>query len=367
MGGFGPAVPLLQVDQGTSGAIAGLHGTALGLSSILAGLFNARLVHRYGRYQSAWIGIALFLFGAFFFVTLPLPYQTITSIFVVGVGVTIAIANTVTYLTGHYEEHAPRAVSQNNGITSLFSLIGTVTIGLLASTAVSWRLGLLACIPFAALIYLTMGRAHSPEHIPDSDGRQRGSLPRKFWISWVGLIFTISSEFGLIFWAAALIRERTGTSPSLSTTLVLAFPLGMFLGRWFGTYIKPALGIDARLKAILALQFFGFLIFWSSEIVITSFIALFLVGLGTSMQFTLTTLRLLSFGDGKTDLAMGYVALASGIAIAGSPFILGALADGVGITSAFLLVPVFMVIAFAIVIAIPTRHGQDQDRQVRSN
>ena len=141
----------------------------------------------------------------------------------------------------------------------------------------------------------------------------------------------------------------------------------MFLGRWFGTYIKPALGIDARLKAILALQFLGFLIFWSSEIVITSFIALFLVGLGTSMQFTLTTLRLLSFGDGKTDLAMGYVALASGIAIAGSPFILGALADGVGITSAFLLVPGFMVIAFAIVIAIPTKHGQDQDRQVRSN
>ena len=360
MGGFGPAVPLLQADQGTSGAIAGLHGTALGLSSILAGLFNARLVHRFGRYQSAWIGIALFLFGAFFFVTLPLPYQTISAIFVVGVGVTIAIANTVTYLTGHFEENAPRAVSQNNGITSLFSLIGTVTIGLLASTAVSWRFGLLACFPFAALIYLTMGRAHSPEHIPDVDGRQRGPLPRRFWWSWVGLIFTISTEFAIIFWAAALLRERTGTSPSLSTTLVLAFPLGMFIGRWFGTYVKPSLGIDARLKSILALQFFGFGIFWVSEIVFTSFIALFLVGLGTSMQFTLTTLRLLNFGDGKTDLAMGYVALASGIAIAGSPFVLGALADGVGITSAFLLVPVFMVIAFAIVIAIPIKQTQSK-------
>jgi predicted MFS family arabinose efflux permease len=355
MGGFGPAVPLLQADQGTSGAIAGLHGTALGLASIVAGVLNSRLVHRYGRYQSAWIGIALFLFGAFFFVTMPLPYQTITSIFVLGIGVTIAIANTVTYLTGHYGEHASRAVSQNNGVTSFFSLIGTVTIGLLASTAVSWRLGLLACFPFAALIYLTMGRAHSPEHVPDIEGRQRGSLPARFWLSWVGLTFTISSEFAIIFWAAALLKERVGTSPSLSTTLVLAFPLGMFLGRWFGTYVKPDLGIDERLKAILGLQFIGFVIFWTSEILITSFIALLLIGLGTSMQFTLTTLRLLSFGDGKTDLAMGYVALASGLAIAGSPFVLGALADQIGITSAYLVVPVYIAIALAIVIAIPIK------------
>jgi predicted MFS family arabinose efflux permease len=359
MGGFGPAIPLLQADQGTSGAIAGLHGTALGLSSILAGVFNARLVHRYGRYQSAWIGIALFLFGAFFFVTLPLPYQTITSIFIVGVGVTIAIANTVTYLTGHFEEHAPRAVSQNNGVTSFFSLIGTVTIGILASTAISWRFGLLACFPFAAAIYLTLGRAHSPEHIPDGDGRQRGRLPKRFWYSWIGLVFTISTEFAIVFWAAALLRERTGTSPSLSTTLVLAFPLGMFLGRWFGTYVKPALGIDARLRAILALQFSGFVIFWASEMVFTSFISLLLIGLGTSMQFTLTTLRLLSFGNGKTDLAMGYVALASGIAIAGSPFILGALADQIGIISAYLIVPIFMSIAFAIVLAIPIKQSDE--------
>ncbi len=362
MGGFGPAIPLLQADQGTSGAVAGLHGTALGLASIFAGFLNARLVHRFGRYQSAWIGIALFLLGALFFITFPLPYQTIAAIFVAGIGVTTAIANTVTYLTGHYGELAPRAVSQNNGITSLFSLVGTVTIGLIASTAISWRFGLIACFPFAALIYFTMGRSHSPEHIPDLDGHQRGSLPKRFWWSWIGLVFTIGTEFAIIFWAAALLRERTGTSPSLSTTLVLAFALGMFIGRWFGTYVKPTLGIDERLRAFLALQLFGFLIFWESEIIFTSFIALFLVGLGTSMQFTLTTLRLLNFGEGKTDLAMGYVALASGIAIAGSPFILGAFADEVGITSAFLLVPLFIATAFAIVFAVPIKKVEKKAR-----
>ena len=52
MGGFGPAQPLLQSDQGTSGTIAGLHGTSLGLASILAGLLNARVVHKFGRFKT---------------------------------------------------------------------------------------------------------------------------------------------------------------------------------------------------------------------------------------------------------------------------------------------------------------------------
>jgi len=143
MGGFGPAIPLLQADQGTTGAIAGLHGTALGLASLVAGALNSRVVHRFGRYRSAWLGISIFLFGAFFFVTLSTPVQTITSIFFAGIGMSMAIANTITYLAGHYGDQSPQALSQNNGITSLFNIFGTITIGLLAATAVSWRLGLL--------------------------------------------------------------------------------------------------------------------------------------------------------------------------------------------------------------------------------
>ena len=49
LGGFGPAQPLLRADQGTSLTIAGLHGTAMGIAAICAGLSNSRLVHFFGR------------------------------------------------------------------------------------------------------------------------------------------------------------------------------------------------------------------------------------------------------------------------------------------------------------------------------
>ncbi|NCX33464.1 MAG: MFS transporter, partial [Actinobacteria bacterium] len=360
MGGFGPAIPLLQADQGTTGAIAGLHGTALGLASLVAGVLNSRVVHRFGRYRSAWIGISIFLFGAFFFVTLARPAQTISAIFFAGIGMTMAISNTITYLSGHYGEQSPQALSQNNGITSLFNLFGTITIGLLATTAVSWRLGLLACFPFAAILYLTMGRSHSPEHIPDVDGHQRGPLPRLYWFAWIGLLFAISTEFAIIFWSAALIRVRTGIDPALATTLMLAFPLGMFLGRWFGAYVAPTKSVDFRLKLFLILQLVGFLLLWNSNTPILALASLLLSGLGTSMQFILSTARLLRFSAGKDDLGMGVASLAAGLAIAGSPFFLGALADQVGIATAFLVVPFFIAIAFAIVFTVPIKRAPER-------
>jgi predicted MFS family arabinose efflux permease len=355
MGGFGPALPLLQEDQGTSGAIAGLHGTALGVASIIAGYLNAPLVHKYGRYRSIWLGLVIFNLGAMSFIALPQVWQTIPSILFAGIGLSITVNNAMTYLTSHYKDNSARAVSQANGVNSSFVLIGNFIIGTIAGTQFSWRLGLLICLPFAIILYLTLGKNHKVEHIPDQSGRQKGSLPLKYWLSWIGLMFCIAAEFAIAFWAAALLREKTDLDAATSTTLVLAYPLGMMIGRWFGTYVFPNLDIDERLKLIIALQGLSFFLFWGSEVIIVSFIALFFVGLGTSMQFALSTLRLLRFGWKKPDLAMGKSSLSAGIAIGLSPLLLGYLADLFGIVKGFLLVPILITIAFSIVALLPSK------------
>ena len=356
MGGFGPALPLLQEAQGTSAAIAGLHGTAIGLASIVAGAFNAHIVHRFGRSTTVWIGLITFNIGALGFVIFPDPWQTILAIFIAGIGLSITINNTFMKLSIHYAEHSARATSQANGVNSAFVMLGNFIIGVIASSSFSWKLGLLLCIPFTVMLYLLLGRHEEYEYIPEESGRQRGSLSVKYWVSWIGMSFCIAAEFAVAFWAAALIRERTDISAALATTLVLAFPLGMMIGRWFGTYLIPTLGIDQRLKLIIAIQGTSFLIFWASSVPLTSFIALFLVGFGTSMQFALSTLRLLRFATNKPDLAIGKASWGAGLAIALSPLFLGFLADKFGIINAFLMVPVIVVFAFVIVVLLPSDH-----------
>jgi len=354
MGGFGPALPLLQEAQGTSAAIAGLHGTAIGLASIVAGAFNAHVVYRFGRSTTIWIGLLIFNIGALGFVIFSKPWQTILSILVTGIGMSITINNTFMKLSIHFAENSARATSQANGVNSAFTLLGNFIIGVIASSAFSWKLGLLLCIPFTIILYLLLGRQEEYEYIPEESGRQKGSLSLKYWISWVGMSFCIAAEFAVAFWAAALLRERTDISAAAATTLVLAFPLGMMMGRWFGTYLLPQLDIDQRLKLIVAIQGLSFLVFWGSRNVIASFIALFFVGFGTSMQFALSTLRLLRFGANKPDLAIGRASWGAGLAIALSPLILGSLADTFGIVSAFLMVPAIVICAFVIVVLLPS-------------
>ena len=355
MGGFGPALPLLQADQGTSAAVAGLHGTAMGISSIIAGSINARVAHRFGRPQSVWLGLMIFNIGAMSFTVLPKAWQTIPAILIAGIGMSLTITNSLMNVSGHYKSHAPRAVSQANGVNSAFVLLGNFIIGVIAGSQFSWRLGLLVCLPFAIILYLTLGRQQRTEHIPDTEGHQTGSLPLKYWLSWIGMMFCIAAEFAVAFWAAALFREKTDLSAALSTTLVLAFPCGMMIGRWFGTHIFPTMDIDDRLRAIIALQGGGFALFWFSTNPWLSFTALFIVGLGTSMQFALSSLRLLRFGREKPDLAIGKSSLSAGIAIGLSPLLLGLLADRFGIVQGFLLVPALIICAFVIVTLVPSK------------
>jgi len=361
MGGFGPALPLLQADQGTSGAIAGLHGTALGIASIIAGYLNAPVAHKFGRYRSIWLGLTIFNIGAMAFVAFPYAWQTIPAIMFAGVGLSMTVNNSLMYLSVHYKSHSPRAVSQANGVNSAFVLLGNFIIGVMAGTQFSWRFGLFLCLPFAVILYLTLGRKQKIEHIPDVEGHQTGSLPLRYWLSWIGMTFCIASEFAVAFWAAALFREQTGLSAAQSTTLVLAFPCGMMIGRWFGTHLLPDLNIDDRLRMIIALQGLGFVIFWASKNPWLSFAALFIVGLGTSMQFALSSLRLLWFGKEKPDLAIGKSSLGAGVAIGLSPLFLGILADNFGIIRGFLLVPILIASAFIIVTLVPSQDDRTME------
>ena len=111
MGGFGPAQPLLQQAQGTSGAVAGLHGTALGVSSLIAGLINSRLVHRFGRVGTSWLGMVIFFIGGITYALAPSPFISIPASFLIGIGVSAMINSMTALLAVHYGPQAGRATS----------------------------------------------------------------------------------------------------------------------------------------------------------------------------------------------------------------------------------------------------------------
>jgi len=155
LGGFGPAQPLLRADQGTSLTIAGLHGTAMGVAAIFAGLSNSRWVHYFGREKTSWIGMWLFSIGVLMFVSFKSVAFTLTATFIGGMGTSMVINNMVTRLSHHFKEATPRALPQSTGINSVGYVFGTLIIGTLAGTTISWRFGLLLTIPATLILYFS--------------------------------------------------------------------------------------------------------------------------------------------------------------------------------------------------------------------
>jgi len=361
LGGFGPAQPLLRADQGTSLTIAGLHGTAMGVASILAGFSNPWIAHRFGRANAGWIGLYIFLVGLISISFLQPVSLTILAAGIAGFGVSTVINSSVTSLSNHYKAMAPIAIGQANGVASVGYVLGTFTIGNIAQQAPDfWRLGLLLIIPIALFLIFFFREKSDDSYIPHVDGPQGGKLSSAFWISWFGFIATISTEFATAFWSAALVRDRTDASAAISTIAIVALGTGMGLGRFFGGRLMHRLTLDHQLLTILGIQMFGFIGLWLSHNLAISMVALLLNGIGISMQFALTSLRLISHSDGRPDLAIGKSSLGAGIAIGGAPFLLGVFGDNFGISRAYLMVPVLIIIAAAVVIAMPAHMSQQE-------
>jgi len=359
LGGFGPSQGLLREDQGTTGAQAGLHGTALGIAAIAAGALNSRLAHRYGRVKLSWLGLALFCAGLSAFILFPTYPTTLVSILVAGFGTSTVVNNGLTMLNRHAGDKAALTISQANAVASVGFIAGTLLIGTIATNYPDqWRLGLFLVVPFSIFIYLFVRDKNYIDQVFEEHTRQNGKMSFKFWISWIGFIACIASEFATAFWAASLFKDRIGGTSASATTVMLAYGIGMGLGRWYMGQILYRLHLDQQLLTVIGIQFIGFAVFWFSHIYAVSILGLFLIGVGLSTQFALASLRLIYLSDGRPDQAIGLSSLAAGIAIALAPLALGLLDDQFGISRAYIMVPILIAIAFIVVLVIPTHVSQ---------
>jgi predicted MFS family arabinose efflux permease len=263
----------------------------------------------------------------------------------------------VTLLSHHYPQTPDLAVSQSNGINAVGFVIGTVLVGTLASLGLSWRIGLLLCIPAAFALYYYGKDKIIDDHVADAP-KQSGKLGFQFWIAWFGFFTTISSEFATSFWSAALLSNRTGATAAFSTLCVAALGTGFGIGRWFIPIWMRKTSLDIRLKTILSIQLISFMLYWLSHNLVFSLIMLLFVGIGISGQFPMTMVRILKLSGNKPDLAMGKSAYAAGLAIALAPFMLGFLGDRIGISKAYLMVPLLIIASFAAIYWVPSEAPQ---------
>ncbi len=346
--GFGPVVPLLGDEQGVSRSVAALHGTALAAGTVIAGLTGPRVVKRFGRGVSLWGGAWGMCLGVAVLVTAPATPGTLTGVLIVGLGGSIMLNSLNALLSTHHPGHAATAISEANALAAAVGTVAPLAVGAAEGLGVGWRVAIAAVAPMVAGLWVVLRRTPLPD--ATALGEVKGRLPKPYWWAWTVLVLLIAVEFSYTIWSSALIRDQTGASDAASVAAVSALVLGMAIGRYAGARLAYRSTVDTLVLGAIAVTTIGFACLWLAGTLLVAAIGLFISGLGIALHFPLGLVRAIESSAGQPDLASGRAALAAGLASGGGPFVLGALADVVGVSAAFLIVPVLLAAAAMIVL-----------------
>lgn len=360
--GFGPVVPLLRDEQGTSRAVAGLHGTALAVGALVAGALYPVLARRLGRGRTLWVMLVALAAAILVLAAVPsVPAATIAAALGCGiVGATLVNVVAPVLLDIHGTTFSGAALTEGNAIACGVGLVAPLAVGLSLDLGHSWRPALVVGSVLAVLIVvlarLTGARLRSvPVARPDAgrtDSGRRRSMPRRYWIAWGIMLCCIAAEFATTLWASDVLRYRTGATAALATAAVTAVIGGMCAGRIVGAVSAARAPGSLLLLPALAVALGGAALFWSTTSPVVAIAGLAVLGLGLGPLYPLAIDVAMQASDGQPDRAAGYASYAAGLAIGSGPFVLGALADRVGPHGAFLVVPVLFVFAVAGVVVI---------------
>lgn len=356
---FGATNALLRDDQGTTRTLAGLHSTAMAVSGILAGVFASRLIARWGRGRMLRIGSAGLVLGIVVYAWPQTAYPlSMTGAFLCGFFGTFVVIAVNAFLLEHQGPAGPATLTEANALASVSGLVGPVAVGIGAATFLGWRMGILVVAVGLIAVEVWRGRntaefgaAASAQH----EEHRSTPLPRRvFWTFGLIMCF-LGTEFSAVYWSADLLRERAGFGAAAAAAALGAVTGGMAVGRYTGSRLARTISGEPLLRTSIVVALIGFFLMWAPTIGAVIILGMFITGLGLGVQWPLGVSRAVHESGGMTDRAAALSSVFGSIAIAIAPFALGALADSIGFHTAFLLMPLLLVLALVILLVKPVR------------
>lgn len=353
---FGATQALLRDEQGTSRSLAALHGTALAVGGLVAALLASRIIDRWGRGRVGRLTAVGTALGILIY-TVPggsLPVTLAGAMIATFFG-TLLLVSVNAFLLDHHGAAGPSSLTEANALGSLAGLLGPLAIGIGASTVLGWRAGLWVVALGLLLVEVWRGRD------VDVYGTRReaeeedptGRLPRRVLWSLAAIVCFLGAEFSLTFWGADLLRVRCGFGAAAAAASLGSVTGGMLIGRLLGARLAERMSTERLLKGSVLFALGAFVIAWSFTAWPLVLLGLLLTGVGIGVQWPLGVARVVRHSGGITNRAAASASVAAAIAGGIAPFGLGVLSDSVGIHVAFLLVPLFLLMALGLLVIRP--------------
>jgi predicted MFS family arabinose efflux permease len=343
---FGPTVSLLRDEQGISRTLSGLHATALAAGSLVGAFVITPVVRRRGRGPVMWCGLVVLCLGILIYIATDFLVLTLAGAFVASLGAAFIAYPAPAVLTDHHGKASAAAVTEATAVAAGIGTVAPLIVGLTVATGLGWRAAMLFLLPAAALLGLfgRNVRFPTPMVAPIHEAGAR-RLPHVYWVGWGVVTAGVAVEFCMTLWTADILRARFDLSAAVASAGVTAVVAGMCIGRIAGGRLALHIALDRLLYGALAVCAAGFTAFWLTTWPPLAIVALLVCGLGIALFYPIGVARAIVASDGRPDLAVARIGLGVALASGGGPFVLGALADQIGIHGAFLVVPALLVLS----------------------
>lgn len=354
--GLGPALLLMRDETGMTRTMSSLHSTGLAVGIVIAGFTGAQFVRRLGRGGTLQTGALLASAGVLGLAVFRTPWLSLPSTMLLGLGGSIATNAMNAYFSVHFGRHAPAAIGESNAGAVLAGLLAPLAMGALVASNLDWRFALVVPVLMFGGARLFRGDPEDLEVQGESSHDVGASLPRPYWWAWLAMVLCVATEFSFVLWSGDVLRDQARVSTATAASSLSAVAIGMMLARLTISKLNKHFDIERVFLTSLLLPIVAWVPMWLSHNATVILSAMFVVGVGLGYHYPLTLNRMLVAAPGMPDAAAARSALASGLAIGGSPFALALLSNAFGLHTAFIMVPTLLTLCIALVLTHPVRH-----------
>jgi hypothetical protein len=274
-----------------------------------------------------------------------------------GLAAAVAAASLIRLLPATLATERPddteRVMMRANAWSSLAGITSPLAIGGAIALGLGWLPGMAVPIGVAALVVIATARPrHGAAHVsaaPVHDGEAVPPLVT-WWREWAVLTTCIVVEFCFSYFAATYLHDELDMSTAASAAGAAAWGAGMTGGR-FVVSVRPAPRTVIPSVVLIAA---GFVLLWLPREPVLAIVGIGVAGIGASPLYPTRATALLARFPASPDQGAARGALASGAALLISPALMAGLRAATDVRTAYLAVPVLLVVLLALAKPIGT-------------
>jgi MFS transporter, DHA1 family, inner membrane transport protein len=333
----GNILPFLQRELALGYGLVALHSSAIAAGMIVTGLTGERVIGRLGQRPTLAIGGIGAATGGLLLCLAPAAWASIAACFVLGLAGSLIPSVVPAMLADIHRQHRDRALAELSAVCYVFAVMAPLAMGASLALGLGWRGAVLAGVVIGLSILVVGRRAAIPDAppVPPAAGR----LPVAYWAYWLLLALVVAIEFCVLLWAPAFLERVVGLAPATAASTAAVFALAMLAGRLAGSALVGRIPPPRLYATSLVVTILGFALYWGGGSLWIAVPGLAVIGLGVALLYPLSLGLALEAAGPRGAAASARFMFAVGLAILTAPFLLGAVADRVGLANAHLVIP----------------------------